>query len=151
MTEETKSERFERVLAPRLDKIADAFRLMHNLTGSRYESTPDRWAALIQNFRVMVEGLAEAWGVPPAAPRAPAVQPQPDPAPIFQPAPASPPSAAPAPAPGTTRSAVDGIDRRDIREALRTLVRAHGPNDPGVAALTKIVLGWPVPDRIEGQ
>lgn len=46
---------------------------------------------------------------------------------------------------GGVRS-VEGIDRRDIREALRTI--QAGDVEGGVKSLQHVVLGWPVPDRL---
>ena len=151
MTEETKREKFERIATARLSRVNSTVKLLGNLSGSAYESTPERRAGIIADLRADLEALADQWGCPigtyvtqrpfgaaheshdlPGPPKSAITGKTPSVAIVDEHPPCQPL------APG----GIDSRDRRDIRAALALLTRDHGPDDPGVASLRKVILGW---------
>ncbi len=131
---ETKAEKFERILRVRYDRIHSSMGLLQNLANKRqYKSTLERRNEILEDMQGWLFDLAEAWGC--LAPSTP--QPEPVPQPV-----------APPPLPANA-GPVRNRDKTDIRVALETLTRAHGSNDPGVAALRRVVLGWATTDQQE--
>ena len=131
---ETKTEKFERVLGPRLEKACHQINLMNNLTDTRaYDSTPERRREVVERLQKNLDGLASAFGVttgklpaePPQVtlPTEPAPEPMPD-----------------LPVPG--KGPICQSDRDAIRDAMR---RAYdGDVKGGLAAIAHVMRGWPV-------
>lgn len=151
---ETKAQKFERVLRPRLEKVTHQIGLMGNLTNSAYESSPERRAQIISDLQASIDRLADEWKVakpsvaPAPAPEAPT---QIDVAFVTPPEVADAigkrriEEALQAPPTGAQRSPVDGRDRADIRAALHKAWA--GDVKGGLQDIAHVVRGWPVADR----
>ncbi len=135
---ETKSQKFERVGAPRIKRAIEAIKLLGNLKDRRfYEATHARKREIIGEIRAQLETLCRQWGLTAEAVEPSANFPVP---PLIPKLPARPQQ--PKPDDGAERAIVDGRDRIDIRYALRLLQDGH--HQKGTQELQKVVVGWPV-------
>ncbi len=130
---ETKEQKFVRMAAARSDVILKKIALMGNLVNSDYNSTEEQRREIIANYQHAIDTLARAWkvSIPPAeqelAPTAVALTKEPD-------------HLADELVPNSVRAVVEGVDRKDIREALRLLTM--GSVDLAAKKLRSVVCGW---------
>lgn len=115
MSNETKSEKFERMLAVRLPKAVHALSLLQPLASKRdYEYTPAQVQEMVNEIDAVLDSVLERFGVVPEE------------------------SAEPVPA-GATPGPVSGFDKQAIREAYLLIAKK---DHKGLGDLRRVILGW---------
>lgn len=141
---ETKQEKFNRMLVARLPKAVKSIELLANLSRkSDYEWFGAQIDDMLDQLEGAVDGVMDAFGVGDEAD----TKPEPGSDTITEPTddqgafygPDTYGYAAPQ---KSSTAHIEGFDKWAIRDALHRLVKDHGPDDPGVAALRHVVLGW---------
>lgn len=113
---------FQRLLKQRMGKTVKQFKLIGNL--ARYPHDRSDAEAIVATLQAELDMLRAKYKIEAGLP-----------VPVI-----------PAKNPDGAVVAVDGRDRRDIRAALRTM--HDGDIRGGVKRLQKVVLAWPVPDKV---
>ncbi|SNT40004.1 hypothetical protein [Antarctobacter heliothermus] len=139
---ETKHEKFLRLYGGRIERAESAIDLLGNLSSPNYEHTSAEAEEMVDRLRTAVDQVAESFGLIDMNNQNSFVIETETPKPIQE-------IDYSALELRVLGGAIPGRDRRDIREALRTL--QDGNTAEGIKQLQKVICGWIVPDKIEGE